>query len=117
MAVVYQNLRQVQHDNGSTAQGAFCIAAPSVAYSTGSVSASTDVFTSKTNKYAESKLIRVIGTAAGHIRFGSSAPTAVTTDFFMAANTAYFFVIASGLEFCAVIPTTGSATFYTEEIY
>lgn len=117
MAVIYQNFRQVQLDNGEAFQKAICAAAPSVTYATASVSASTDPFASKTNKYAESKVIRVIANAAGHIRFGSSAPTAVTTDFYMAANIEYFFVIASGLEYCAVIPTTGNAIFWVTEVY
>lgn len=117
MAVIYQNFRGVQFDTGQTMTGAVCESSPSVTYNTGSVSASTDPFTSKTNKYAESKIVRIMATAFGHVKF-SAAGTAATTDHFpIAANTEYFFVVASGGEFLRVIPTTGSATFYVTEIY
>jgi len=117
MTVFIQNFRQVQFDNGEAFQGAVCPAAPSVTYNTGSISASTDPFTSKTNKYAESKIVRIIGTAAGHVKFDGPSTTATTNDYYIAANVEYFFVIAVGAEYMRVIPTTGSATYYVTEIY
>jgi hypothetical protein len=117
MTLIDKNLRQVQYDNGETLQRAVCPASPSVTYATGSVSASTDPFSGKTNKFAESKTVRVIASAAGHVKFGSSAPTATTSDYYLAANIEHFFVIAKGLEFMAVIPFTGSASFWITELY
>lgn len=112
-----QNVRQVQYDNGETFIGAVCEASPSVTYATGSVSSSTDPFSSKTNKYAESKLVRIIASAAGHVKFSSAGTAATTSHWYIAANTEYFFVVADGGEYLRVIPTTGSASFWVSEIY
>lgn len=110
--------RIAQYLNGEAVQDAPCIAAPSVVYNTGSVSASTDPFTSKTNKYAESNMIMVFASAAFHIRMGtSSVGTAVTTDFPVPANTWVKLTVDPNAAYARVIPATGSATIFAVEVY
>lgn len=117
MDFIHKNIRLAQYDNGEAIQGAFCPAPPSVVYSTGSVSASTDPFASKTNKYSEAKLILVYAAAAFHIKFGASAPTATTADQPIPAATLVPLVVPKDYPYVAVIPATGSATIYVTEIY
>lgn len=117
MAVIFQNFRGVQYDNGETLQGVFCVAAPSVVYATGSVNASTDPFSAKTTKYAESKIIVISATAAVHVKFSAAGTAALITDYYIPANMLVPFVIASGLEYVRVIPFTGSASIWVTEIY
>lgn len=113
-----QNLRAAQFDNGETVLDAFCYAAPSVTYSTGSVSISTDPFTSKTNKYAESKLVEFVSTTAFHVKWSAAGTAAVAaTDVLVPANMRRIMVVAPGLEFVRVIADTGSSTIYVTELY
>ena len=113
-----KNLRQAQFANNDAVDNVFCLGAPSVTYSTGSVSASTDPFTSKTNKYAESQVVLVASATAVHVKFGSSAPTATTSDFLIPTSAMpYAISIDSERAFMAVIPTTGSATIFVTEVY
>lgn len=117
MAVIYQTLRGAYYDNNEMLQQAVCEATPSVTYATGSISSSTDPFSGKTNKYAESKVVRIIASAASHIKFSSAGTAATTSHYYIAANTEYFFVVGSGQEYLRVIPTTGSASFWVTELY
>lgn len=114
---MFENFRQVQLDNGEAFQDAVCIAEPSVTYLTENIAASTDPFASKTNKYAESKVVRLFANGMVHVRFGSAAPTAVDDDFPVAANTAQYFVVDKTRPYMAVIQNSGTPDIWVTEIY
>jgi len=116
MAVIFQNLRGVQYDNGEIFQGAVCAASPSVTYATGGVSASTDPFSGKSNKYAESKLVRIYAGAAAHVEWSSAGTTATTSSYAIPAGES-FHVIANGGEYLRIIPNSGTVSFWVTEIY
>ena len=110
--------RNAQYVNNESVQGAICIAAPSVTYLSNSISASTDPFSSKTNKYAESQFVYFVGLAAFHVRFGnSSVGSATTSDFYVPANTPMLFAVDFDRPYMRIIPNTGSASAFVTEIY
>lgn len=110
-------LRSAKFNNLETIQDAFDYSTPSRTYYS-YISANTDVFSAKTNKYAESHLISIIATGSVHIRFGGSdVSTATSADFYLPANTEKLFKVNGSAAYIRVIPTSGSAGIYATELY
>lgn len=88
-------------------------------YTTGAVSVSTDPFSAKTNKFAESRIIEVSSTAAFHIKFGTSAITAATTSDWVVATQfrPAYFAIDKDRPYVRVIPNSGTQTIFVREIF
>lgn len=110
------NLMTLKTDNHEAAQNYLHIDWAKM-YNTGSVSASTDPFTSKTNKYAECAAIALSGTAAFYMLM-SAAGTAVTTanGFLVGLGETLTVVVDPGTPYLRVIPVTGSATITVAEL-
>jgi hypothetical protein len=105
-----------KYDNGQAIETAFD-AANSVTYKNATLTTSTDPFAGKTNKYAEAAAIMVTcNTQAAHIKFGSSAPTATVSDFYIPVNWPMIFKIDPTKAFVALIQDAASAVCYTVEL-
>jgi hypothetical protein len=104
-----------KYDNNAQIEGAFDVAASTVYKITPSVA--TDPFSAKTNKYAECVAIMVVTTGAGcHVKFGSAAPTATTSDFFIPANVPTVIKVNPGKAFMSVIQNAATATVFITEL-
>lgn len=109
--------RSSRFDNNEAVQAAFCIGTNATVYATGSVSASTDPFTSKTNKYAETTTVIVFCTAVAHVKWSAAGTAAVAaTDYPIPANTPVPFTVDRDAQFLRVIPDSGSASFWVTEV-
>jgi len=108
-------------DNLETIQGAFPLD-PSKTYFTNNPDASTDPFTSKTNKYAESQTIEVMCQTKGcHIKFYASATLAAsdavdTNDYFIPASKPILLTIPEGKPYCRVIREDDGAKIWVREL-
>jgi hypothetical protein len=104
-----------KYDNLAAIQGSFDLAS-AVVYRNASLASSTDPFSGKTNKYAESTAIMVTCTGqAAHIAFGATAPTATTSNFIIPVNTPMVFAIGTK-PYVALIEDAASAVCYTVEL-
>jgi len=107
-----------QGPNNEVLQNTYCLGGATVTYTDTSLSSASDPFASKTNKYAESKVIRVACADKGiHIVFGATAPTADANDYFIPANTAEYFLIDPTKPYVSIIENAASAKVYVTELY
>lgn len=113
------SLRSIKLDNLEAAQGIFCLGIPSASYYSAAISSSTDPLASKTNKYAESKIIRVAAMdKAIHIKFGTSAVSAATTsDHMVPAGAVEYFGVDANAPYIRVIENAATAKISISEIY
>jgi hypothetical protein len=116
MTLFENQLRHAQFSDGVPVIDALCYAPPTVTY-TGSISASTDPFAAKTNKYAESQVVELFSTVVFHVKFSAAGTAATTSDAPFPANIKHRFVIAKDYPYMRIIPTTGTATYYINEVY
>ena len=109
-------VRNAKYSHNDQAIDAFCIAPPSVTYKCTAI-ASTDPFAGKTNKYAESKIIRVVSTVKNcYIRFGDvDIGDATNEDYVILKDKEHFFAIDANYPYVRVIDT--GATIFITEIY
>jgi len=113
-----KQLRQAKGTNNEVIQDAYCIATPSVSYKI-TPGASTDPFSSKTNKFAESKIIEVTTiTKAAHVLFGDSAiGDADTSDYLIPANTSKYFLVDDNNAYVRIIENAATAIVVVTEIF
>lgn len=113
-----KSLSPVLYPNNDPINGVFSLD-PSKFYTTGSVSVSTDPFASKTNKFAESKVVEITCTANFHIKFGNSTITAATTSDWLVSTShkPVYFAVDKDRPYIRVIPNSGSATIFVREIF
>lgn len=113
-----KGLRFVANNAQETFQDAICLGSPSVTYYITPTS-STDPFSGKTNKYAESKLIAITTiTQACHIKFGTSAITACTTsDYCIPANSTRYFVVNPETAYIRILENASAAKVFVTEVY
>ena len=92
---------------------------PSVTYKDASISSSTDPFSGKTNKYAESALVEIRAVTQGvHVVWGdSSVAAADANDYLIPAGESKIFAVIKGKEYLRLIEAAASATVYVTEIY
>jgi hypothetical protein len=115
MAAYFPPPSVAKYDSNAVIEGAFDVANSAVYKS--SPAASTDPFSSKTNKYAESQAIMVTCTGAGaHIKFGAAAPTATTDNFVIPQNLPMVFKIDPSKPYVALIQAAATATCWTVEL-
>ena len=110
--------RNAKFSYNDEAAQAFCLAPPSVTYCC-TAAISTDPFASKTNKYAESKVIRVTTIAKQyHIKFGDENIGAATDqDAAIPADATEYFVVDCDYPYVRVIDHGEAGTIYISEIY
>ena len=118
------SISSVNYKNGESVQGAYDISKSVTYHSTLTADTSTDPFAGKTNKYAESALIRVIvieeaaNAALGiHIKAdGSGISAADVNDYFLQSGKEYFFLVNSNSPYFRIISTSGQTpeVFVTE---
>jgi hypothetical protein len=114
-AASYADPAAAKYDNLAVIQGSFNLDA-AVVYRNATISSSTDPFAGKTNKYAEANAIMVTCTGqAAHIAFGTTAPTATTSDFLIPVNTPMVFAIGRK-PYVALIQDAATAVCYTVEL-
>ncbi len=113
-----KGVRHVTNNSQETIQDAICLGSPSVTYYATPTS-STDPFSAKTNKYAESKLVVITTiTQAVHVKFGTSAITACTTsDFCIPANSSRSFVVAPETPYLRLLENASAAKVFVTEVY
>lgn len=113
-----KSLRDIKHGNNETMQGVYAISTPSTTTSTQS-SVSWDPFASKTNKYSESRLIRVVCHAQGcHIKFGgSSISAAVLSDYYIPVDVPEYFGVDTLYPYVRIIQDAASSSMFVTEIY
>jgi len=104
------SISSVNYKNGESVQGAVELGKSVTYHLSLSADTSTDPFAGKTNKYAESALIRVIvaeeATTIGglHIKAGGSGISAADTDdYFLAPNVEYYFQVSSNNNYFRII--------------
>ena len=86
-------------------------------YADSTISAATDPFASKTNKYCESSVVRVTCATKGcHVKWGASAPTASSVDYLVIANTSTDFVCTSTTPYISIIETSAGAGSFVSEL-
>jgi hypothetical protein len=113
-----KGMRYAQLDNCEPAQGAVCIAPPSVSYNTASLTGATDPFAGKTNKYAESPVVRVsVGAGIVHVKFGDTAPTATTGNVVVNAYHHQDFVVDPQYPYMSIINNGTTTNACVTEIY
>jgi len=113
-----KQLRQGKGTNNEAIQDVYCIAPPSTSYKS-TPGASTDPFSGKTNKYAESKIISVTTiTKAIHIKFGASDLTAAdTNDYLIPADTTQYFLVDDAKPYVRIIENAATAVVVITELY
>lgn len=111
------SFRHAKFANGESL-AAFSLSSPTVTY-TGGCAASTDPFSGKTNKYAESSLLRITAKAKGlHLKFGTSAiGDATTSDFYLPAEETILVHVDSSAPYLRVIEAAATAAYFITEIY
>lgn len=92
---------------GEVLQKVFSLGGNSVTHHEAALSGATDPLAGKAagSRFAESAVIRVIADNDIHIAFGATAPTADTSDPFLAGNVEYYFLINSRTAFISIIDT------------
>lgn len=113
-----KQLRQAKGTNNEALQGVYCIATPSATYKI-TPAASTDPFSTKTNKYAQSKVVRIATQDKGcHVRFGdSSIGAATTSDHMIPQNSYQDFAIDENYPYCRIIENANTAIVTVTELY
>lgn len=113
-----KQLRQAKGTNNEALQNVYCLATPTTSYKI-TPGTSTDPFSSKTNKYAESKIVAVTTiTKACHVRFGgASIGDATTSDYLIPADTTQYFAIDDNYPYMRLIENANTATVVVTEIY
>lgn len=115
------SISSVNYKNGESVQGAVELGKSVTYHLSLSSDTSTDPFAGKTNKFAESAMIRVIARAEAsdavlgiHIKAGGSGISAADTDdYFLAPNVEYFFPVSSNNNYFRII---GAST-QTPEVF
>lgn len=107
-----------QYPNNEAMQGVI-IGGKEVVYHTADISSSVDAFSAKTNKYAESPIVRVIAQTKGvHVLWGNSSIGSVDgDDYLVLANTVTDFAVDPAKPYLRVIQESGTAEVYVVEIY
>lgn len=98
----------------------FSIATPTSTYVRELGPASDDPIETKTNRYVESQIVRVVclGTSGCHIKFGDGDISAATdSDYYIPPNVPEFFAVDDANKYVRVIGATGSAQIYFTEVY
>lgn len=86
-------------------------------YATGSISASTDPFTTKTNKYAEKGGVIIVGTGALHFKWSAAGTAADTNDPIWPVNTLpLFWAVEPDEAYLRIIPASGSQSYTVIEV-
>ena len=116
MSLFENQLRHAQFADGVPVIDALCYAPPTVTY-TASVSTSTDPFAGKTNKYAETQVVELFSTVVFHCKWSAAGTSATTGDAPFPANVKHRMVVAKDAPYLRIIPTTGTATYYINEVY
>lgn len=113
-----KQLRAGSMKTNEAMQDIYCIASPSVTYKI-TPSASTDPFSGKTNKYAESKVVEITTIGAGcHVVFGGSGVGAATTDdYLIPSGGSRKFLVDSDAAYVRIIQNTTTATVFVTELY
>ena len=102
-------------DNGEACQGAFDID-PDKVYKI-SAASSTDAFASKTNKFAESRLVRITTFSKGvHILWSAAGTAADTDDYLQLADTTREYVVNEGRRCLRLIQEAATAEIYVTEL-
>jgi hypothetical protein len=106
--------RQAQSKNNEHIQ-AFCYdIVKTKQYKSSPAGSSADPFSGKTNKYAESPIVRIISDADLHFVFSAAGTAATTSHHFLPADTEIFCAVDSDYAFLRVI---NSGSVYVTEIY
>jgi len=115
---ITKQLRLAKTNNNDEVKNAFCLATPSVTYKA-TPDSSTDPFSSKTNKYAESKIIAITTIAkACHVKFGAAGVGACTTsDYCIPADTTQYFAVDEAYAYLRLLENAATATVFVTEIY
>ena len=95
------------------------VAAPPSAHYVAATSASFDPFITKTNKYAETKLISVVADTPILVKFSAAGTAVATSDaqHYIATGTREYFVIDDSYPYVRIISVNGnSARVYVTEI-
>lgn len=113
-----KSLRDIRHANNSVMDDVYAISSP-VTTTTLSTAVSWDPFALKTNKYAESRLIRVLCKTKGcNIRMGASTiGAAVTTDYELIADKPEYFGIDTAYPYVRIIENAATSVMQVTEIY
>lgn len=112
------SLRFAQQPNGEAIVNTYAISSPTATYRV-ATSAAFDPFISKTNKYAESKVISIIAQGSAIVKFGASDvsdPTSSSNDFYIATGTQSNFLIDTTYPYVRILPL-GNIVVYTTELY
>ena len=76
-----------------------------------------DPFAGKTNKYAESKLVKIIASGAFNFKWGTTAPTAtVNDDFQKGTGNEVLCVVNSAAPYLSIV-AAGAIDVYVTEVY
>ena len=110
-----KNPGAVQYANNEALQGVFD-GSKFVDYVNAAGTSSVDPFSGKTNKYAESSVVKICCPQNCCVKFSAAGTAAVDGDYFLPANTVMYFGINANKAFLRVIPLS-SAKVYVTEIY
>lgn len=109
-------LRTAKWDNNEPI-GIFCLASPSVTYKSTPTS-STDPFSGKTNKYAESKVVRIATDLGCHIEWSADGSDAATTSSTLVpAGAIEYFSVDESYPYLRVIEAASGAVVTVSEVY
>ena len=107
--------RTLQLKNNETLQDAFVYDDKSKSWKSTLSGSSADLFTAKTNKYAESGLVILVATAAMHFKFGAAGVSAATTsDYYLPANTRLLCAVDTSKPYLRAI---GTGDIYAVEVF
>jgi len=108
-----KSARSALYDNNGNIEYAFCYDSRSPIYKVSPSGASADPFTSKTNKFAQSKIIRLVASADINFKLGDSDITdADAADHFLPQDTPIFIGIDKDEPYLRVF---GTADVYVTE--
>lgn len=108
-----KNPSSIQYANNESIQGVFD-GSKFADYSTAAGTTSADPFSTKTNKYAESSVVRIVCPQACCLKFSASGTEAVDGDYFLPANTPAYFGINTDRPYLRVIPLSSAKVYVTE---
>lgn len=114
------SLRMGKGPDNETLDGVFALGGDTAVYYDASISSSTDPFAGKTNKYAESRVIRIIAITQGvHALMGdSSVGTATTANGILIPAGSYMdFQVDTDYPYLRVIQNAAGAAVCVVEFY
>ena len=113
-----RNLRFTRYDNAETVQRVFAIDNSTTYRLVTGTSSSADAFASKTNKYAEAKVVRIVPVGFGvNVSWGDSGMVGATMlDFFVPAGVEQLFAVDSDRPYLRVFGATAGAQVFVTEI-